>query len=174
MSKVCVECGQDLAVVETPQHKDHWAEYQCANTACSRFKKHTGWVPKPRDGNRRRKQNRKLLKRCDVSLRDFCHLCTRTSAALDRLKPALQLEVHHVIEVQDGGTDEASNLWILCSECHELVHRQRRAFNRYPGFEQHLQPTEQCQQSHQPSLHSSSTPVDKPLPDLLGSLSQGS
>jgi len=173
MSKVCVECGQELAVVETPQHKIHWAEYQCANTACSRLKKHVDWVPKPRDGSSRRKANRKLLKKCDVLLRDFCHLCARPSAVLDHLKPALQLEVHHVIEVQDGGTDEPSNLWVLCSECHELVHRQRRAFNRYPEFERHLQPTEQCQQSPQPSQHSSSKPVDSSLPDLLGSLSQG-
>ena len=173
MSKVCVECGQDLAVVEVDDPK-HYAQYQCINAGCSKRGRYAGWVPKPRDGNTRRKANRKLLKRCDVSFRDFCQLCTRTSAALDRLKPGLKLEVHHVIEVQDGGTDEASNLWVLCSECHELVHRQRRAFNRYPGFEQHLQPTEQCQQSRQPSQHSSSTPVDKPLPDLLGSLSQGS
>ena len=174
MSKDCVECGQELAVVETPQHKNHWAEYQCANTVCSRFKKHADWVPKPKDGSRRRKANRKLLKKCDVSLRAFCHLCTRTSAVLDHLKPALQLEVHHVIEVQDGGTDDESNLWILCSECHELVHRQRRAFNRYPGFEQHPQRIEQCQQSLQPSQHSSSTPADSGLPDLLESLSRGS
>ena len=173
MSKVCVECGQDLAVVEVDDPK-HYAQYQCINAGCSKRGRYAGWVPKPRDGNTRRKANRKLLKKLDVSLRDFCQLCTRTSAALDRLKPALQLEVHHVIEVQDGGTDEALNLWVLCSECHELVHRQRRAFNRYPGFEQHLQPTEQCQQSPQPSQHSSSTPVDRPLPDLLGSLSQGS
>ena len=172
MSKVCVECGQDLAVVEVDDPK-HYAQYQCINAGCSKRGRYAGWVPKPRDGNTRRKANRKLLKKLDVSLRDFCQLCTRTSAALDRLKPGLQLEVHHVIEVQDGGTDEASNLWVLCSECHELVHRQRRAFNRYPGFEQHLQPTEQCQQSPQPSQHSSSTPVDRPLPDLLGSLSQG-
>ena len=172
MSKVCVECGQDLAVVEVDDPK-HYAQYQCINAGCSKRGRYAGWVPKPRDGNTRRKANRKLLKKLDVSLRDFCQLCTRTSAALDRLNPGLQLEVHHVIEVQDGGTDEASNLWVLCSECHELVHRQRRAFNRYPGFEQHLQPTEQCQQSHQPSQHSSSTPVDKPLPDLLGSLSRG-
>ena len=172
MSKVCVECGQDLAVVEVDDPK-HYAQYQCINAGCSKRGRYAGWVPKPRDGNTRRKANRKLLKKLDVSLRDFCQLCTRTSAALDRLKPALQLEVHHVIEVQDGGTDEALNLWVLCSECHELVHRQRRAFNRYPGFEQHLQPTEQCQQSPQPSQHSSSTPVDKPLPDLLGSLSRG-
>jgi len=172
MSKVCVECGQDLAVVEVDDPK-HYAQYQCINAGCSKRGRYAGWVPKPRDGNTRRKANRKLLKKLDVSLRDFCQLCTRTSAALDRLKPALQLEVHHVIEVQDGGTDEALNLWVLCSECHELVHRQRRAFNRYPGFEQHLQPTEQCQQSPQPSQHSSSTPVDRPLPDLLGSLSQG-
>ncbi len=174
MSKDCVECGQELAVFETPQHKNHWAEYQCANRACSRFEKHAGWVPKPRDGSSRRKSNRKLLKRCDVLLRDFCHLCTRTSAVLDHLKPALQLEVHHVIEVQDGGTDEPSNLWVLCSECHAEVHRRREAFNRYPKFEQHLQPIEQSQQSHQPSQHISSKPADSVLPDLLASLSQGS
>jgi len=172
MSKVCVECGQELAVVKVDDPK-HYAQYQCINAGCSKKGRYAGWVPKPRDGNTRRKANRKLLKRCDVSLRDFFFFFTRTSAALDRLKPGLQLEVHHVIEVQDGGTDEASNLWVLCSECHAEVHRRREAFNRYPEFQQHPQPTEQCQQSPQPCQHSSSKPVDSPLPDLLGSLSRG-
>ena len=173
MSNDCVECGQELAVVEVDDPK-HYAQYQCINAVCSKKGRYAGWVPKPRDGNTRRKANRKLLKKCDEFFRDFCHLCMSPSSALDRLDPALQLEVHHVIEVQNGGTDDESNLWVLCSECHELVHRQRRAFNRYPGFGQHPQPIEQCQLSPQLSQHNSSTPVDSGLPGLLEFLSQGS
>ena len=136
MSKNCVSCGQELAVVKV-DHSKHYAQYQCINPDCGRKGKYAGWVPKPKDDSTRRKSNKKLLKKCDESFRGFCHLCMRSSSVLGRLKPSLQLEVHHVVEVQDGGTDDKSNLWVLCSECHELVHRQRRAFNRYPGSEQH-------------------------------------
>jgi len=34
--------------------------------------------------------------------------------------------LHHVVEVQDGGTDDPANMWRLCTICHEMVHLMRR------------------------------------------------
>lgn len=55
----------------------------------------------------------------------------RSQSLLSKLKPSPSLEVHHVIEVQELGSDDPENLRLLCSECHELIHARRRSFNRY-------------------------------------------
>jgi 5-methylcytosine-specific restriction endonuclease McrA len=31
------------------------------------------------------------------------------------------LEVHHVVALVDGGTNELSNLRVLCTDCHQAV-----------------------------------------------------
>ena len=173
MSKDCVECGQELAVIKV-DHPVHYAKYQCLNPACSKQGKNAGWVPKPRDQAKGRRSNRKLLKKFEEHSRGFCEICLRSSAVLSSLEPKLQLEVHHVIPMEDDGTDDPSNLRVYCKECHSEVHRRREAFNRYPGFQQHLQQTEQCQQSPQPSLRLKAMPVDTALHDLSEFLSQGS
>ena len=38
-----------------------------------------------------------------------------------------RLELHHLVEVENGGTDEPFNLRILCRQCHFATH------NRKPG-----------------------------------------
>ena len=38
---------------------------------------------------------------------------------------AIGAEVHHIIQVSDGGTDHKSNLITLCTECHKDKHRRR-------------------------------------------------
>ena len=155
-------------------HPVHYAKYQCFNAECSKQGRNAGWVPKPRDQAKSRKSNRKLLKKFEKHSRGFCEICLRSSTVLSSLEPKLQLEVHHVIPVEDEGTDDPSNLRVYCKECHSEVHRRREAFNRYPRFQQHPQPTEQCQQSHQLSQHTEATPVDMALHDLSEFLSQGS
>lgn len=35
----------------------------------------------------------------------------------------LTIDVHHIIEKKNGGTDDLDNLCILCPNCHALVHR---------------------------------------------------
>lgn len=35
------------------------------------------------------------------------------------------LEAHHVVEVQEGGSDERDNLWIVCTACHSMIHYLR-------------------------------------------------
>ena len=34
-------------------------------------------------------------------------------------------EVHHIIPLADGGTNEESNLMSLCRSCHEKIHHER-------------------------------------------------
>ena len=55
----------------------------------------------------------------EIILRDHndCKLCLRTCAEN-------KAQVHHIIPVSAGGKDEHSNLILLCSDCHTLVHQQ--------------------------------------------------
>jgi len=48
--------------------------------------------------------------------RFFCEICYRNDC----------LDIHHIVEVQHGGTDEEENLQLLCKNCHNLVHTIRR------------------------------------------------
>ena len=34
-------------------------------------------------------------------------------------------EVHHIIPLAEGGTNDESNLMSLCRSCHEKIHRER-------------------------------------------------
>jgi 5-methylcytosine-specific restriction endonuclease McrA len=89
-------------------------------------------VPKPDSEKRpRRKANTDLLQNVDEAKRTYCWRCLRTSVVLKSLRPPLGLEVHHVIEVADGGSNETDNLQVLCAECHEETHRDRRRYARY-------------------------------------------
>lgn len=56
----------------------------------------------------------------------YCELCLRDERFLPE---AVRLEAHHVVEHQDGGTNHHTNLWVLCNECHQLVHWRRKTVN---------------------------------------------
>lgn len=49
----------------------------------------------------------------------FCERCY----AQGRMTPLD--EVHHIVPVREGGTDEESNLMSLCRSCHNLIHAER-------------------------------------------------
>ena len=53
--------------------------------------------------------------------RHFCEVC---------LTDQYSLQVHHIIEVKDGGSDEPENLSLLCDPCHTIVHRLRNLTRR--------------------------------------------
>jgi HNH endonuclease len=44
--------------------------------------------------------------------------------AVPTCRNILALDIHHIIEVSEGGSDEASNLIALCPTCHALYHRR--------------------------------------------------
>lgn len=44
------------------------------------------------------------------------------------------LEGHHVVEFQDGGSDDRSNVWIVCTACHKLIHYQRTYLGHFKNL----------------------------------------
>jgi len=52
----------------------------------------------------------------------FCELCLLKP---DELPPGQTLEAHHIIEVQDGGSADRENIWIVCTKCARLIHWMR-------------------------------------------------
>jgi hypothetical protein len=53
--------------------------------------------------------------------RFFCECCVVDNVPLN---------VHHITEVQYGGSDDAVNLQLLCKPCHDIVHALRKAVQR--------------------------------------------
>ena len=53
--------------------------------------------------------------------RFFCECCTVSNVPLN---------VHHITEVQFGGSDDEVNLQLLCKPCHDIVHALRKAVKR--------------------------------------------
>jgi HNH endonuclease len=43
--------------------------------------------------------------------------------AVPRCRQILAMDMHHIYEVHEGGSDDLSNLIALCSYCHDLYHR---------------------------------------------------
>ncbi len=44
--------------------------------------------------------------------------------AVPTCRTILTLDIHHMVEVSEGGGNETSNLLCLCPNCHALYHRQ--------------------------------------------------
>src|SRR3972149_9786927 len=49
--------------------------------------------------------------------------CARRCCICRRFRPT-KLQVHHIKEKNDGGTDEEDNLIVTCITCHSDVHSQ--------------------------------------------------
>ena len=113
------ECLQIYENVTPP----HYGEAYCP--FCQR---HSHWIKNP-DKTNRRQSGVKLRKLIPNSLQNTCEICLRTKSELNNLN--LSFEVHHVIPVDQQGSDEAENLRLVCSQCHELIHRHREIFKRY-------------------------------------------
>jgi 5-methylcytosine-specific restriction endonuclease McrA len=50
---------------------------------------------------------------------------------VDRLGSHGALQVHHVVEIQNGGEDTKENIWVVCTSCHKLIHHQRTYLNNH-------------------------------------------
>ena len=112
----CPECGgRSLTRDETR------GEVTCDD--CGLFVK---WEGKPKEKKSRKGQADLRNRFC----KDYCELCL--SMKEDLVLPDT-LEIHHVLEVQHGGTDDPENLQTLCTGCHRMVH-WRRTYNRHSSF----------------------------------------
>lgn len=50
----------------------------------------------------------------EVTYSDYCYFCDSRE----------NLENHHIIKSNDGGTNESYNLLLLCRKCHRKVHKE--------------------------------------------------
>ena len=114
----CNGCKTEVTtIVELLESGPHYAKETCAN--CGKFIR---FSKKP-SNEKKRPPNKFLPKDLDV---DHCQMCLRSGERLGRYGV---LESHHVVEIKDNGQDVPSNIWVLCSSCHRLVHHQRVYIN---------------------------------------------
>lgn len=90
----------------------HWKKLICGE--CGKFFK---WLPKPKNFTVRPSSTTGL------PAGDFCEICLQP-------KGVASLQVHHIMEVCDGGTNSLDNLQTVCHSCHELIHWRRRQVER--------------------------------------------
>lgn len=120
----CPKCGADLPFTPRPDTQ----HYGCVRCPQHGFL----WISKPSETKpAARRNNKDLRPLLPADRRDYCWNCRREEGHLRTLRPSVALQVHHVIEVKEGGTDDPANLQLLCAECHAEVHRRREAFRRY-------------------------------------------
>ena len=103
---------QHYVNIEYQKEGKHYASIRIRDTG-----KFVAWIPKP-ESKKRKASGKSLIKEKDLN--PICEMCL----CLDNL------EVHHVKEVKEGGTDDKDNLRVLCNSCHTLTHTLRSYRNR--------------------------------------------
>jgi len=120
----CPKCGHACAFSPRPDTQ-HWGSIRCPQHGFL-------WIPKPTEDRKpKRKTNECLKYLLPEGMRSHCWHCLRKETHLKTLRPSVCLQVHHIIEVNKGGTDDPTNLQLVCAECHAEIHRRREAFARY-------------------------------------------
>lgn len=123
----CPKCGLQLPLT-LRLDTQHYGSIRCPQHGFI-------WIPKPQEVKKqRRKTNTGLINELPERRRNFCWACLRNRTLLSSLRPSIAIEVHHVIPVSEGGTDDPDNLLVLCGECHAEIHRRRESFNRYRPY----------------------------------------
>lgn len=100
----CCE-ARALVADEPPAGSKHYRKAVCGS--CGKF---FGWISKPKNLARRAPST------LGLSPGAFCVLCLAGEG----------LETHHIIEVQDGGSNAPENRLTVCAGCHALIHWLRR------------------------------------------------
>lgn len=68
---------------------------------------------------RRYGKNWKIIRDAYVKRHPFCELCFQKGRLVT------VEEVHHIVPLSEGGTNEYSNLISLCKSCHSRIHAKR-------------------------------------------------
>lgn len=99
-------CAERALIAELPPPgSKHYRKAVCGS--CGHYH---GWIKKPQNITARATSTTGLKPGL------YCVLCLATDA----------LEVHHIIEIAEGGTNAQDNRMTLCQACHALVHWLRR------------------------------------------------
>lgn len=89
-------------------------------------KRKSNWGSSKRTTTRLYRINREIVRKRDQGCCIYClEIDGRVTAGVD---------CDHFIPHSKGGTDELSNLWLLCSECHS--EKTQRESNGYAGFKE--------------------------------------
>lgn len=109
----CKHCGSYAGkFIPTPKHT-HYGKSICSD--CDSF---IDWVKNP-ESTSRPASHKKLVNKFGIL---YCEMCLIPKELL----PDKQvLEAHHIIPYKDGGTDDRSNILIVCNECHSLIEHRR-------------------------------------------------
>ena len=111
----CPNCSSTELGVRRRPDTPHWGELICGYCA-----HHFYWLPKPEsEKTKRPASHRDLVHKYSDG---FCELCLLRP---EQLPPGQTLEAHHIIEVQDGGSADRENIWIVCTKCARLIHWMR-------------------------------------------------
>lgn len=128
----CIRCGDrsPIGVIEPPEEVERWDHFAKIN--CGKCGAFLRWMPFPEldaEHARSRRQSRRALR---PNADSFCEICLRTAGQL--VHPD-RLEVQHVIEKADGGSDEPDNLRHYCTACHSWVNWMRTYVSRREAAE---------------------------------------
>jgi hypothetical protein len=118
-------CSQCEKQVETdfysaPEHSPHYGK-----TTCRECRAFIGWVKKPKNEGKRTRSSKYKIDDFDIT---YCEICLRP---IERLGRNEVLEIHHKIEVNEGGEDTKQNILIVCTACHKFINWIRLYFNKH-------------------------------------------
>ena len=99
-------CGTPLPVLEAGPTPEERRKIVCGG--CEKF---LAWLPKLRNKDKRPSSSTGL------AVGTFCQCCRKTGVSLTG---------HHVIEVDEGGSNAPENIWTVCDACHQVIHALRR------------------------------------------------
>ncbi|MGG6242896.1 HNH endonuclease signature motif containing protein [Nodosilinea sp. AN01ver1] len=85
--------------------------------------------------------------------------CARRCCICRRFRP-LHLQVHHIVEKKDGGTDDKENLIAICVSCHSDVHSETKLTRRFSRKELQLHRENVCRLVKEGKLLADTAPSD--------------
>ena len=114
-------------------HDSHIERRQCGphlGAFCIHCTKKIQHLKKLKNLNRRPAKDYKHLVKDKCSRGyAFCSICYRTRDFIIQ-KTQVDLEVHHLREVQHDGTEDPENLILVCQDCHNIIHSIRMITHR--------------------------------------------
>lgn len=122
----CYSTGPHIETVMTTGK--HYAKLTCA---CGTFIR---WMPKPNpDRVTRPAKHRDLVQKFSEGICQICHMEEKY------LFRGESLEAHHIKEFIDGGESTRENILIVCTTCHEGIHRRRKQARKIMDYKKSLE-----------------------------------